>query len=387
MLMSSIYFVGCSDSPGPVGSALLSPGDVLSLDVLSSDSLSQSSSSVLVTVAKGSSTQILLGKYNDAEASFLVQFDFSSLPDTIKNLVNNDSIQIKQAVVKMYAVYFLGDKTLPFDYSVHKINNSWSSSGFTIDSLSALNYDAEDVSSNKNVKNDTTYYFNLDINILSEWLKHQADTTNAQFTDHGLYIEPSSGSARVVGFQALSATPAEPYINVSMIYEKLGQGIDDTLAFIASSDIHVVKGSLTAANSENFFIQGGIAVNAKLKFALPLLSSYSIVNSADLTLTYDSTKSDLGTPAPVYLTARFLTDSTLIQYDSSNVALLTKNNNTYTGSISGFVQRWINGEKNNGMLISFYNEDEIMDLLAVYAGTAAEISKRPLLKVKYSTKK
>jgi hypothetical protein len=387
LLISSIYFVGCSDSPGPVGSSLLNPGDIVSLTELSSDSLGQSSSSVLVKVATGGSSQVLLGKYKETEASFLVQFDFSTLPDTIRSLVNNDSIQIKQALVKMYAVYYLGDKSLPFDYSVHKINNSWTSSGFTIDSLGALSYDAEDASSNKNIENDTIYSFNLGINVLSEWFKHEADTTNLQVSDHGIYIEPATGTARAVGFQALSGTPTEPFINISVIYEKLGEGIDDTVAFVASSDIHVVKGNLTPANSENVFIQGGVAVNTRLKFDLPAISPYSIVNSADLTLSYDSTKSDLGTPVPTYLTARFLTDSVRIQYDSSNVALLTKDNYTYTGSISGFVQRWINGEKNEGILISFYNENEIIDLLTFYAGTAAEINKRPLLKIKYSTKK
>lgn len=387
MLVFSIYFIGCSDSPGPVGSDLLNPVDILSLTTLNSDSLTQSSSSVLVKVTTEASSQVLLGKFKETEASFLVQFDFSTLPDTVKSLVNNDSIQIKQAVVKMYAVYNLGDKSLPFDYSVHKINSSWTSSGFTIDSLAALNYDAEDVSSDKNIENDTIYSFNLGINVLSEWMKHEADTTNLQASDHGIYLEPSPGSGRIVGFQALSATPIEPFINISMIYEKIGEGIDDTLLFTTLSDIHVVKGNFTPANSENFFIQGGVAVNAMLKFDLPAISPYSIVNSANLTLNYDSTKSYLGSPVPTYLTVRFLTDSSQIQYDSTNVTLLTKNNYSYTGSISGFVQRWINGEKNEGMLISFYNEKEIVDLLAFYAGTAVEQNKKPQLIIKYSTKK
>jgi hypothetical protein len=387
LLLSSVYFIGCSDTPGPVGYSLLDPSDVLSLNELSSDSLTQSSTSVLASVTTGGSSQVLLGKFQETESSVLVRFDFSTMEDTIKTMVNNDSLQVKQAIVKMYAIYYLGDMNLPFDYSVHKINSSWTSSGFTLDSLAGLNYDAEDVSSNKNIGYDTVYSFDLGNDVMLEWLRHDADTSNAQFANNGIYLEPTAGTQRIVGFQAISSSTVDTIMIIKVVYQKLGSGIDDTLSFVETSDIHIVKGSLIPANSENIFIQGGVAENAKLKFDLPDISPFSIVNSADLTLTYDSTKSYLGSPTPTYLTARFLTDSALIQYDSSNIAILTKSNYQYTGSISGFVQRWINGEKNYGILISFYNEVNIADILTLYSSTTVEKSKRPFLKIKYSTKK
>ncbi|MCX6149911.1 MAG: hypothetical protein NTX22_05235 [Ignavibacteriales bacterium] len=386
VIVSTLYFSACSDSPGPVGYSLLNPSDMISLKEISSDSLSQQSNAVKTILKTGTSDNLLLGKINSATSSVLMKFQIYALPDSIKLQIAKDSIKVLSALIELYPKYTLGEKSSQFDFSVHKVNSGWTSASFDVDSLNGLNYNAENIAASPYNITDTLYSFDLSKDVVQDWFKVDSDTNLAD--DNGIYIKPSNGTNRVVGFQAYSSesTLANSIPKLKVIFEKPGK-YKDTLTFISINDLHVVEGSLPAASNDYIIIQGGIAVNSTLKFDIPTISSSAIINNAALEFTLDTLASVLGTPHSEYLTVRLLTDSVGVAYDSLSSIVLTRSGDKISGNIVSYVQRWVIGEKNYGLLISHTNAINNLDLLKIISGKSADVTKRPKLKISYSFKR
>lgn len=386
LLIITLLFNACSDTPGPVGYSLLNPNDLIYLNQVSSDSLTQTSSYLIHNIDESALTQVLLGKYANAESSFLTKFYFGSLDDSILTYINEDSLVIRSASVKMVSVYKLGESTNQFDYSVHKINNSWTTSSYNTDSLAQLSYDGTDISSDREISEDSVYTCNINTDVVMKWLKATADT-NSEYKNYGILFQPTSSTDRIAGFQAYTSSSSTAEI-MSIKVDLHKEGWPDTVfSFESGTSIHVIKGSLPTPDPDYIYLQGGIPINSKLKFEFPSFPKNTIINDAKLVLQYEPTKSMIGEPTTDYLYVLFLTDSVNIEYDSSSSAYLTRDGNTYSGDISPYVQRWIGGEKNYGMVILFISQIDILDLLAIPSSTISDKSKRPSITIKYSTKK
>jgi hypothetical protein len=381
----SLFFSSCSDSPGPVGYSILNPDDLIYLKQVSSDSLSQTSSCLIHQGNQSALTRVLLGKFDNAEASFLTKFYFGSLNDSILSYIKDGNIVIRSAKVEMTSVYKLGDAGNQFDYSVHKINSGWTAANFNTDSLSILNYDGSDISSGREISNDSIYSFNINTDVVMQWLKAVADT-NSGNKNYGILLKPSASTNRVLGFQATTGSSTEQIISIKVDLHKEGW-YDTVFSFSSISSIHAIQGTLPAANPDYIYVQGGLPINSKLKFDLPKFPNNTVINDAKLVIQYEPTKSNLGDPGANYLYVLFLTDSSKISYDSSSTAYLTKDGNTFTGDISRYVQKWIMGVKNYGVVISLLGQIETLDLLAIPGSTNSDKSKRPSLTIKYTTKK
>jgi len=95
-----------------------------------------------------SSKMLMLGKHGNVESTMLLKF-LIFLPDSLKEAVNNKTLQILSSTIEMDPIYTYADKSNPFDFTVHKINSSWNSLTFTKDSLAHLDYEDIDRSSNR----------------------------------------------------------------------------------------------------------------------------------------------------------------------------------------------------------------------------------------------
>lgn len=375
--------VSCSNDPSAIGSPFLIK-DIINLDSLDSfkDTLPQFSYTYKHVFSLSFSSDLLLGIKSNNVATMLLEFNYS-IPDSVKADLLTNSLQVTSATVQLYKSYVYGDSTSNLTYSVHSINSAtpWST-GFTIDSLSKIQYDAEDVGSSKTL-NDTLQ-FALKPALVLNWLNIYA---NSQTPDNGIILIPSPGNNKIVGFYALtpSTTVDIPYLVV--VLSKPGVYTNDTLKFTTTADVSVVSGIVPQNQTENIFVQSSVELESRLQFDLSKVPPHAIINYAELQLTLDSTQSVFGNPYTDQLLAYYINDSTNIDTLSTNQVVLTRSGSLYTGNITSYVQNWLSTKINDGIQIKTSTDDMGVDLWALKGSSAADKSKRPRLKIIYTNKK
>lgn len=380
IIIISIYMIilsGCGDDPASIGTDILKDDliNIIEKDSFA-DSLTQSSSYYKRVLPLGESSTLLIGKNSNVESSILMKF-FLSMPDSLETDLLNGNINVLSAKVLLTQVYSFGDSTASFDFSVHSTTSTWSQSSFTSDSLSFLNYDPLDVSSNRHYLNDDSLEFDLDNQLVLNWLKAQADTNIP--ADNGIYLKPSENAQKITGF----LDPPLLTINI----EKSGV-YDTTLRFITYAEVSAVVGSVPSANSENIVIQNSVEFESKLWFDLSSLPKVAKINYAEVTLILDTTETITGSVYTKYVRANLLTDSASNSIDSNlTSAPIAVSGAVYKGEITHFVQNWVNGRDNQGMLITSAFLGEGVELLSFKGSNSADLAVRPRLKIIYTTKK
>lgn len=381
LITISLLHISCSDSPSSIGSNLLSQDliNVLQLDSVK-DSLFQSSSVSKKVIALSNANRLLLGKKANVEAGILIKFLIYFADSTKQQLLNNE-ITVTSAKIEFTKNYTFGDSAAQIDYNVYKINSSWST-GFTSDSLSLLSFDANDVSFSKTFS-DTINSFYFDNQIALSWLKANADTNLAAV--NGLYIKPSANSEKIIGFQALSVEDV-PIPALKIVIQK-GEVYTDTVRFFPSIDISVVSGSLPDVGTENFGIQSGLNSEARLFFDLSSLPEGIVVNYAQLTLTIDTLKTVTGSSYTNSLRVNYLTDSVSLLIDSSFALFLDREQNTFKGSVTSYIQRALVENNNQGLLVAASDKLNGVEIFAIKGSNAINFDERPKLQIIYTSKK
>ncbi len=379
ILFAAIYFIslaGCSDAPTPIGANILKQDNIGVLNFNSlTDSVYQTSSYLKQVETLSSSTTLLLGKYSNVEASILVRF-FYPLPDTTVSDLRNNKLTVTSASIVFTRNYLAGDSTAAFDFQAFKINSNWYST-FDADSLSTLNYDPTDISSNRQLT-DSLCSFNVDNQLVASWLLSAADSS----FDNGILIKPTTNTNKVIGLTALSAYATLPIPELIVVVAKPGVYSNDSLIFIPLTDLSVVDGSRPQYNSELFYMEGAVTLTGKLAFDISKIPAHSVINSATLTLAYDSLSSTGPFPSIIY--AYNLKDSTTnVLQDSTIAGSLYKGNGTYSGNITPLVSDWVNGN-NQGILLYPINRISTVSLLALKSSTAVDRNLRPKLQVVYT---
>jgi len=370
--------ISCSDSPSDVGSDLLGI-DFINVKKLDSsvDSISQSSNSFKKVIALGTSARLLLGKKDGFTAYTLISFTFT-LPDSIKRAIKNDSLEVLDAKGEMNIDYFFGDKNAPFDFSIFEIESFWNSASFTADSFSSLNYSQIDLSSNK-TGNDSVFYFNIDNNIVKNWLKNEVDTSLAR--NRGVLMSPKPQTDKIIGFVAFDpATSTDTKINV--IVRKPGAYVDTLLAYVLS-DVSVITGE-NQLDSNYITIQSSVTYQGFLSFDISLLTEGSIVNFAQLTLSLDTLKSKFGNKVVDELRAYIITSSDSLKINESNFYTLRRVGDKYRGDISGMVRYWTSNNPNYGILLKAGNEILGLEKFMIKSSSYPVFSERPKLEIIYT---
>ena len=383
MLVASFIFISCSDEPDSIGIELVG-SDYIIVKTYDSvnDTISQSSSYFKKVIPLGNADWILVGIKQDVKASSLLKFIFA-LPDSLKNDVKEDNINVLDSWIELRNryTYTNADTLATMNFTVHKVNSFWSPTAFTIDSLSKLQYDLNDVSSDFSIS-DTMYTFHLNENLLLNWMKNSADKTLE--SNYGIYLEPTSSSAKVVGFQALTPVSSNA-AKLFIVIEKPGVYTDTINGFI-SADISLVDGNLPTLPSGFIGVQSSIAVKSKLSFDLSLIPSGVVINKAELIIKSDSTISIKGTRLNNTLRAYYLRYADSLNTEGNPVTLVFKDDE-YTGDISTFVRTWIGRGQNYGMLLEPGNQLIGLDLFALKGSDYPVISERPRIKITYTQQK
>jgi len=374
-------FYSCSDSPSSIGNNLLSP-DYVNVNKIDSyqDSIGQSSSDYKTQVQLSDSPRLLVGKFNNVVASTLMRFAIF-LPDSLKQAVLGSTLNILSARVDLVKEYNIGTSTGSLNYTVHFVHNTWTAL-YNADSLSLLDYDPADISSNKS-SIDSLYSFELDNQTISSWLNAASDTSVK--TNNGIYIKPdTTGADRIVGFDAYNVN-AIGLPTLTIVVSESGNV--DTLKYISLPDVSILTGDKPVLPSGDIAVQAGLAVDARVKFDLSFLQKGAIVNKAQFTVYLDSSATKTGDTYTNSIVAYFAKDSSDTAYDTTSGIVLNRDGNTFTGNIARFIQSIASGyHDNNGFILAAGGQNIAVDLFALKGSDAAETSLRPRLVIIYTGK-
>lgn len=374
----------CSDTPTDLGSDLLNPDliGVVSFDS-QKDSIYQRSYSFKKVIALGGASRVLIGKADNLTANALFVFTFI-ISDSLKQLVRSDSLAVLSAKVELTPDYVFGDSNATFDYSVHKINSSWVSSSFTADSFlsSQFSYDPSDLSSNK-VESDSLYSFNLDANIVKDWLKYQVDTSLAK--NNGILILPTATTNKIVGFVAFNPEISND-TKVKAVVQKLGTTRQDTLTAFVLSDVHIIIGENTVT-PEKMIVQAGVVSNSYLYFDLSKIPDKAVINYAKLSVELDTLNSKFGSGFTNSLQAFLVTNSDSLKVDENTSESLFRNGKRYEGNLSAFVRYWLNQKDNQGIILRAGNQIAGVEKFILKGSSYPVYEERPKLEIVYTVRK
>lgn len=384
LIITSILFLNCSDDPSSItGNIPPKISIVLETADSNSDSLAQTTSYFHKNnVRLSSASRILIGKINDEiNASALIKFQIS-LPDSIKEDILNDSINVTSAEIVLRRFYTFGDDAAEFDFMVYKILNNWS---IDITEDSTIQTDPVDLKSGTVAHGDTTV-IPVSNDLLKEWLDITADTSLAN-NNYGVQILPTANTNKVSGYAAITTTMENvPYVRVGI--EKLGGAYKDTIIFTSFADLTYMKGSIPQTSSENIIVRSGYVINSHLKFDLSNLPENIVVNKAELILTADTLQTKIGSNTFNSLQAYFLLDSTNTDSVSSASVRLSRTGNKYSGEITNqsinFVSQWLKGN-NHGMILTSTDPLNGVEIFVLKGSNASE-AERPFLRLTYTKK-
>jgi len=371
----------CTDEPSSLGIELIG-SETISAKIFdtAADSIAQTSSSFKKVIPLGNASWVLIGKYQDITASALMRFVFG-LPDSLKNDLKDGNINVLDSWIILRTRYVYTDSLAAMNFTVHKVNSSWSSTAFTIDSLSKLIYEPTDVSSQFTIT-DTLYTFHLDGSLPLAWMKNTADKTLE--SNYGIYLTPSLSSTKVVGFQSFNAITAEA-AKLFVVIEKPGVYIDTLNGFIAADISLVDRPDIPALPAGLMSVQSSVSINSRLTFDLSMVPASVIINKAEIFITPDSVFSIKGSSFTNSLKLSYLrfTDSLNVE---GNPSFLSFKDNKYSGDVTLFVRNWINSKENNGILIEAGIPTSGLEFFALKGSDYFEITERPRLKITYTIK-
>ena len=385
LLLILTLFSACNDEPSSLGIEILE-SDFIVVKTFDSqvDSIDQGSSFFKRVVPLGSSDWVLIGKYispsQTLASSTLLKFIFG-LPDSLKNDINEDSINVLDSWIILTNEYVYGDTLATMNFTTHKVNSLWSANTFTIDDLPSLQYDADDISSNFSAS-DTLYSFHLSSNVVYSWMQNSVDTSLSK--NYGIYLEPTSSSNKIIGFQALTPVSSEA-AKLFVVIQKPGSYVDTINGYI-SGDISVVAGDEPILPSGLFGTQSSLTMNSKLTFDIGVLPVGLVINKAQLILTADSINSEFGSRYTNTLRVYYLSSNDSIKTEGNPISLTYKDN-AYTGDITNFVRSWVSKDENFGMLIQSGNQILGTDLFVLKGSDYSEMAERPRIIVTFTVKK
>lgn len=387
-IILSFAFTACSEDPNITGYDLLNPSDSLIINRFdtSIDSTKFYIKQVRQVENFGNLQRFLVGRYDDIVAHSLIRFNFY-IPDSVKNAVKNSSISINSARLKLYPVYRIGD-SIQTDYSieVREILSWWESDYFNIDSLKSSKYQ---IGSNQiqvsQSDEDSLYIIELSNEVVLNWLQIYASDTLPK--PPGILLSPSPSTKYVKGFASINSGFVITTSIIELIYS-MNSAID-TIYISSVADLHVIEKEIPyTTNKEKIVLQSGLKEKALLAFDISSIPKNSIVNAAYLRIYLDKNESVLGTSYQDSIYVQIVKDSVNVVIDSASAFVLTKNSNGYyEGNISYFVQKWIDGVDNQGVILHAVDPIGGLEKFVFYGPGSPLLEKRAKLIINYSYKK
>ena len=387
LLLAGLALISaCNDEPSSLGIEILE-SDYIEVKTFNSqtDSIGQNSSYFKRIVSLGSSDRILIGKNQTTNqtitSSALMKFIFG-FPDSIVTDIENDSLTVLDSWVVLTNKYLFGDSLDLMEFTTHEITAFWPPNTFTIDDLPSLQYDPQNIGTDLTTS-DTLYTFHIDDNqLVYSWMQNSIDTNTVK--NYGIYLEPTSNSNKIIGFQALTFLSSDA-AKINVVIEKPGSYVDTIQGFV-QVDISAVAGTEPVLTQGLTCVQSSVTFNSKLKFLVGVLPVGLVINKANLILTADSANSAFGSSFTNSLRAYILASNDSLDTEG-NAITLAYSNNEYSGDITNFVRTWISKNENYGMLIQPANLILGTEFFALKGSDYPDVNLRPRVVITYTVKK
>gem|GEM_PF-1503862 len=387
----------CNDQPSVVGTDIWT-------DTVTLQSISTSDTSLFSNVSNEVKRfglfrlgGLLLGKYDGVTAITFVRF--TNIPDTLGYVTEND---IQECTLELTPQkYTFGDTNANrLEFSVYRINNLWFN--FTTwDSIfdpskqpfygpiSNGNY------AGVSTANDTTpLKVTIDKSIASKFFELQSDTVK-RLTNYGLALVPNGNTNVIRRFstKSLSSSDQSNYVFLRVVFRNQRKNNAlDTIRIESGVDASMVNDN-SAESNDNLVLQGSIMKRAKIEFDLTMIPKDAFIHYAQLSFERneaESKGSTNGIDQTIGLAYYANPEAVTITPTRLFLAQRTANTQTYTfKSIVSLVEQWL--RYSNGKGIAYLEPEGASKLLEIdkvsfFGITNADSTKRPSLKIIYSTR-
>ena len=385
-----ILIVACSDSPTSVPDNIIAGGDKVQFvkyDTQESNP-DQSSSNFEKLESLYGAEKLIIGENSYAKSSILFSWNIY-LDDSTKDYINSGEVTLDTAFVRMRIAYHLGT-TSPVYFTAHELQQDWYVTTLKRDSLQYYYSDGTpNVISSDIIYTDTTVSFQLNKDVVNQWLKFQADS-NLTNTNYGIILRPENGTQGFVGFQATSYYSTDSLQTVLSIVLKKSGEFYDSMAVYPNRDLHVVEsvGNVPLDSQDKIILEGGYALRGKLFFDVSALPKDVTISKATLDLSVDENNTINGDPGSDSLIAQMYFDSTRdsLTADSNSYSFMKRSGSIFSGNISWMVQKWINGTANQGIRLVLYDELSSVAKIVLYGSKETNPALRPRLTIYYPKK-
>ncbi len=379
--LSILLFNACTEKISDAGDMLIPPADEFNIVKFNSDSNSIvfSATSYEQKIDLGASPRVLLGKFEDIKSTALLKF-FIFLPDTLKDPLTNNQVNIIDSWVEIPLNYQIGDTNSTLNFTAHKINNFWLPADYNADSLSQLQYEQNDIASIREVS-DSLITFGVASDVVMQWLKKKVNDTLPE--NNGLVLIPDDASTKIVGFQGLSNSPdfKEPVMRI--VVQSTG-GTQDTITGQSNGDVHVITGTSSMPLADRIYLQSNFTIRTKFVLDHKVFPADAVINKATLTFFIDTVNTQYGTVLSDSIMVQALSDSVSNKVNTGfRTHYLAKKGNIYFGDISTSLQNWINGKDNQGFVLRLSDEKRSLNKVVLFGPNS---SLKPRLIVYYTDK-
>lgn len=383
----SNFWISCADEPNSVGSVLLPEKDRLNTKIYST--LTENVEQSFVSFQEdslywGSSARLLLGNYNNIKSEILISFQMV-LPDSIKTALESDNnTNLISSWIELFPTYWIGDSS-NFSFTAQQINAHWNSVKIDEDSIQNVkaNLGSDLVQNFEYSPGDTSIKFSIGNELVEEWVNNSLDVSSQ--ANYGIMLSPTNFGG-MAGFQGLTSFPSAQYPTLYLVFEKSNEFID-TVLITPRIDIHITSGDRINDPINSILLQGSISVRGRLLFNLETMPENILVNSAKLDLfvnddnqyTFEGTITSDTVAASIYY--NFESDS--IRYEYGKYPLL-RDGDKFSGEIRQFVQRWAEGEPNEGLELKLSDENRSPAAVTFFGSDHPDASLRPRLTIYYT---
>lgn len=409
LILSGILISGCALNDGDVGNSIADPG--INGEVTDTTFSPEFYNDYYSIQSNTSGSQSMyLGAYGGFQAKFLIKFSyFPGLPD---------SFLLDSARIKLTANTYFGDSLAAypdFNYSVHELtsvlpNDDWYASSVTWDSV--VSWDPTPIfeSMISQSPDSDTISFTVPNEIVETWLlaAEGPDTSGGDTTtviNYGLIFDYSIDAqfARQFFSTQISDTTLKPqlflYITTNDSLWLDSTGVDTTgsdtsltMTIYCNNDVFITQDTASLA-PDMLYLGRGIAYRSLFRFNVedyfPVFG-YNI-HSAKFTLFVDS-ENPQAVGDFVSCMTYGLADTTWMN-DPLNASLIgiygsssSIDGDSLVLDFTAFMEDWVPApESNHGFAVKFSNENYAMARLPVFPADYPDSTKRPYVRIIYST--
>ncbi len=380
LILTLPLLTSCENNPNNIGITFIT-SDTTSTRLLDSqlDTMQISYNNYKQFINTSTASSFMIGNYNGYISKSLLKF--SSIGPEF------DSAKVISAVLTMrYNDYFFKNEMGLTSFNIYRINTNLNFSTITFDSVNSSSFGTASMGSYSGSPVDTAAIsITLNNQFVKDWLEYAADS-NYAVKNYGFILSPDIASSAIKGFYSFNnSTELIPAIKI--IISK--NGALDTLNLVTSTYVTLSDAPSTIIPSDRFILQNGIAFRNILRFDLSKLPANVIINNATIEFTLDNTSSYItgSTDKSIFLAA--VIDS-INKTDSLSTQVFPLDSVTYStlvssSGINSVFQRWNSGVLPNlGFTMKNFSEIQNLDNFVFYPPTAADISKRPRLKIIYT---